>query len=351
MLFRQSLRWCAITSGVCLVATSCSAPPGTSGSETPESSQAESLTATAATSDVETPIPADFVLTPAGYVHPDCLHRIPDGAVVDSAGNVVVNGAIKESYGECKHPRLRSLHSSSQASAPVPSDSPHSWVYTKQSAPAGQFWTAVEAVQKVPNPPLRNDGQTLFYWNGLQTNDNNWLVQPVLQWGVSALGGGPYWAIASWFVGGNNQVYTTSNLVRVQPGDTIGYYVEDTGSFSTTSDDQLLIEALDETQGVYAGITVLANRSLWTSPGIFAIPAALEFESAPNCNTDVPDGLFNPVLVFSGTVHPPTYNNVTYAPTNMLEINQSGSHCVTGICDPATFPCFGLSGSATDLYF
>ncbi len=158
-----------------MIATSCSAPPGTSGSETPESSQAESLTA--ATSDAETPIPADFLLTPAGYVHPDCLHRTPDGAVVDSAGNVVVNGAIKESYGECKRPRLRPPHPSPQASAPVPSDSPHSWVYTSQDAPAAQFWTAVEAVQKVPNPPLRNDGQTLLYWNGPQ-NERQQLAGP-----------------------------------------------------------------------------------------------------------------------------------------------------------------------------
>jgi hypothetical protein len=45
------------------------------------------------------------------------------------------------------------------------------------------------------------------------------IIQPVLQWGSSAAGGGPYWAIASWFVGGAHTVY--SELKIVNAGDTI----------------------------------------------------------------------------------------------------------------------------------
>jgi len=45
------------------------------------------------------------------------------------------------------------------------------------------------------------------------------IIQPVLQWGSSAAGGGQYWAIASWFVGGAHTVY--SDLKQVSSGDTI----------------------------------------------------------------------------------------------------------------------------------
>jgi hypothetical protein len=45
------------------------------------------------------------------------------------------------------------------------------------------------------------------------------IIQPVLQWGPSAAGGGAYWAIASWYVGGSGAVY--SALQTVAPGDSI----------------------------------------------------------------------------------------------------------------------------------
>ncbi|WP_259068420.1 hypothetical protein HDF24_09345 [Mucilaginibacter sp. X4EP1] len=52
----------------------------------------------------------------------------------------------------------------------------------------------------VPTAPTSNDGQTLFIFNGLETTSGSDILQPVLQWGTSAAGGGSYWAIANWFV-------------------------------------------------------------------------------------------------------------------------------------------------------
>lgn len=68
----------------------------------------------------------------------------------------------------------------------------------------------------VPGPPFSYDRQTLFIFNALEpirTDDPDSLqiLQPVLQHGVSAAGGGGYRAIASWYLCGDlySEISTT----------------------------------------------------------------------------------------------------------------------------------------------
>jgi hypothetical protein len=73
----------------------------------------------------------------------------------------------------------------------------------------------------VPPPPQTARRQTIFLFNGLQNDGtNHGILQPVLQWGVSAAGGGPYWSVASWYVTTRGQAFHTP-LVRVEPGQTL----------------------------------------------------------------------------------------------------------------------------------
>ena len=72
----------------------------------------------------------------------------------------------------------------------------------------------------MPGEPEVKAGQTLFFWNGLEPADSSAVLQPVLQWGSSAAGGGNFWAISSWFVS-SSQGSHFSPLVRVSPGDVI----------------------------------------------------------------------------------------------------------------------------------
>lgn len=51
----------------------------------------------------------------------------------------------------------------------------------------------------VPPAPPANDGQILYFWNGVEPDDNSAVLQPVLQWGSTPAGGGAYWAVASWY--------------------------------------------------------------------------------------------------------------------------------------------------------
>ena len=53
----------------------------------------------------------------------------------------------------------------------------------------------------VPNPPVSQDDQLIYLFNGLENAANNVILHPVLLWGNSPIGGGNYWAIANWYVG------------------------------------------------------------------------------------------------------------------------------------------------------
>jgi len=68
----------------------------------------------------------------------------------------------------------------------------------------------------VPLPPTTNSGQTIFLFNGLCPDTWAWILQPVLQWGVSAAGGGNYWAISNWYV--DDSLYFCDTLMNVSPG-------------------------------------------------------------------------------------------------------------------------------------
>ena len=81
----------------------------------------------------------------------------------------------------------------------------------------------------VPSPPKESAGQVLFLFNGLVGFDSVYshIVQPVLQWGVSAAGGGPYWAICNWYAT-KNKTFCDS-LIVVNPGDTLKGIIQLTG--------------------------------------------------------------------------------------------------------------------------
>lgn len=59
--------------------------------------------------------------------------------------------------------------------------------------------------------------QTIFLFIGIQ--NANYILQPVLQWGESVAGGGPFWTISNWYADGAHGATSFKPLVRVSPGD------------------------------------------------------------------------------------------------------------------------------------
>ena len=79
--------------------------------------------------------------------------------------------------------------------------------------------TSFTAKWTVPPPPGVDNGQTVFLFIGIQ--NTNFILQPVLQWGESFAGGGPFWTITNWYVNGLTGPTACKALVRVQPGDVL----------------------------------------------------------------------------------------------------------------------------------
>ncbi|KAF8912186.1 hypothetical protein CPB84DRAFT_1761523 [Gymnopilus junonius] len=83
--------------------------------------------------------------------------------------------------------------------------------------------------------PANTDGQLLYWFNALVPPSDDAILQPVLQYGVSPAGGGPYYSIASWYLINSNVYF--SDLIQVQPGQELTGYmvlVSTTTSGSTT---------------------------------------------------------------------------------------------------------------------
>lgn len=81
--------------------------------------------------------------------------------------------------------------------------------YNTGSSPISTFsasWT-------VPSAPSVNSGQTIFISSYLEPASASTVLQPILQWGASAAGGGAYWAITTWYVSGSSVYFTSPTTV------------------------------------------------------------------------------------------------------------------------------------------
>jgi hypothetical protein len=129
----------------------------------------------------------------------------------------------------------------------------------------------------VPAVPTSNVGQTIFYFPSYETANGSAIVQPVLQYGVSAAGGGSYWAIASWWVGAGGAA-RYSSLLTVNPGDTIRGTITATNC-DTNGGCKFVIVTRDETLDNSRQLTVVE-----TVPYTWAQAGVLEMYDVNGCN-------------------------------------------------------------------
>jgi len=157
-----------------------------------------------------TAIPVDHVLTPGGYRHKSLVHHIAPGhGVTRKAGQSLTLDLSTEAVMETSPEPTRSLSIPSLGSG---------WItYASWTNETGNPISLFSTRWFVPKAPATQSGQTIFIFNGLMDSPQNNIVQPVLQWGVGAPGGGNYWAVASWYVDPNGNAYYSS-LVPVQEG-------------------------------------------------------------------------------------------------------------------------------------
>jgi hypothetical protein len=175
------------------------------------------------------------VLTPAGWISKSKTDHIGKGFHLSAEGNRLrkindATGKVEADYGviesrAANQPFLPPTVASAKGVVPLGSG----WItYTYWSNPSATAINYFNTNWVVPPAPSTSSGQTIFLFNGLQNSDH--ILQPVLQWGASAAGGGNYWAIANWYVG-SNAVY--SSLIPVSPGTSLQGLMTLTGGSGT----------------------------------------------------------------------------------------------------------------------
>jgi hypothetical protein len=278
---------------------------------------------------------ADWAQIPGELVRPDCVHEIPNGAKVETkagkiTGDITMNGALLAHYDPCLEEAVSTRHLGvTPGVGHVPAG--NGWVEAEQWDDASHnvdleygFWT-------VPQNPKQNGG-LIYLFNGLEPSSQNYILQPVLQYGVGYAGGGNYWAIASWLVGTNYAFH--SPLERVYPGNKLFGYTEVTGTSGSTLDWE--VKATDDTTGAYSWITASSTGFQWS----WAYGAVLEAYNITSC-AQFPSNLrdsFSDNQVYQGppgyTLKAPKWYGAVY--------NYGGPSCGFGV---------GISGSNSTLYF
>ncbi|KAF8313645.1 hypothetical protein DL93DRAFT_2228411 [Clavulina sp. PMI_390] len=174
---------------------------------------------------------SDTVLTPFGERPIANVHAVPAGGVIKHVGTHI---QVVDAKGTLLHV---SENSDTKVRAEPTSASNKTTLAALQNgwiAYAHWYNTGASPIQSytttwtVPPIPARNDGQTLFTFNSIEPASGNAIVQPVLQYGPTAAGGGAYYAVASWYLVGNQTYYTRP--VRVSVGTVLNGIISLTGS-------------------------------------------------------------------------------------------------------------------------
>jgi len=175
----------------------------------------------AGTAALATPTKRSSTLTPHGQRDASKMHEVPQGGEVRIADNEI---HLLDASGNVVHV----AENDADTVKPYPSGwtAYAQWINSASGASPINFFNTTWSV---PPAPASNDDQTVFLFNSLVPTASGAILQPVVQWGGSAAGGGAYWSVASWYLVGSSTYYTT--LIDVNAGDVLE------GVLSLTSTD------------------------------------------------------------------------------------------------------------------
>ena len=163
-------------------------------------------------------VPKDYVITPFGYSHPTCVRHISEGETVLGDDRIqYADGSVEASAPVCEYPRYTSQGLPLTGIEPAT----NGWVEWASATTTSSYKKMVVTWPVPPNPSYYH-GQTIFLFPGLEDDNSpkKCILQPVLQYGPSAAGGGVYWSVAAWKVCTNN-IVDYSSLIGANNG-TIG---------------------------------------------------------------------------------------------------------------------------------
>jgi hypothetical protein len=160
------------------------------------------------------PVPDGAVLTPGGYRDPSLVHHVPHGHRVRRRKHQL----------QLVHRRTQRIvarHDVAPSDAPIPGLGSGWITFASWQNLASEPVSQIATDCTVPDPPTAGDtGQTIFLFNAIQNASRTNLLQPVLQWGTSQAGGGPFWSISNWYIDTSGHV-CHSDSVPVLPGQVL----------------------------------------------------------------------------------------------------------------------------------
>src|SRR5271154_5471 len=137
----------------------------------------------------------ELVLTAGGWRPKSTIHQIEPGhhlsqkngrfqKIHTASGRVVADyGEILPGASDRPHRRQAIKKNTGAGEAPFPDNG---WIVDAEWANTGpnpiSYFSTTWAV---PPDPGAEDGQLIFLFNGVTPSDNSYILQPVLQWGVS----------------------------------------------------------------------------------------------------------------------------------------------------------------------
>lgn len=158
-----------------------------------------------------------LVATADGYQKADRMYGVPSGTLVNHSGNILKcyndNQLILTVIDTTSDNNVTSNSSQQVHNFPI--------INATQTTSPDYF----DAHWNCPNSPPNPDNSDVvnFIWDGIQTNNNNYLIQPVLQWNQTmpapgGVNGAGCWTGAATYVYPGGYVYTYY-YYPVSPGD------------------------------------------------------------------------------------------------------------------------------------
>ncbi len=164
-------------------------------------------------------VPPGYIITPFGYFDPGCVAHLAERDVLRSDQHLIQHAdGTATQMPACAH-----VHYSANGDAigdnalGVTNPTINGWV-EYASVTTTSAYGLLSAQFSVPYTPASKDGQTLFYFPGLEDSTHVvTILQPVLGWNSDFPSA---WGIASWNCCQSGTVFEATPQ-RVSPGDTI----------------------------------------------------------------------------------------------------------------------------------
>jgi hypothetical protein len=173
---------------------------------------------------------SDLVLTPGGWRPKSQVHLLETGQHVSGKGRRLrvietSTGKVVQDLGETSKKKILRTGRVGKSLGTTPNFPDTAWIENSSwTNDSGEPIVYFSSKWVVPQEPASNNNQTIYLFNGLQqTPTGPYILQPVLQWGSSPIGGGNYWSIANWYMNGQNGPAITlkQGPIKVNPGDVL----------------------------------------------------------------------------------------------------------------------------------